>query len=181
MNLYLRLLRILLKTPFVRAMDLFATAEVMFRVWPTDCDVNMHMNNGRYLTLMDLGRINFMTRVGLLGKLMRRRWFPVIASVSSSYLRPLPPFRRFRLTTRLLGWDEKYFYMEQCFYSNGRLCANMLVKGLMLDSGKPVPSDEVLALLQPGIQSPDVTVLKQKMSLLANHQRHLNNPDSGNV
>ncbi|MDH5631677.1 MAG: thioesterase family protein [Gammaproteobacteria bacterium] len=180
MNLYLRLLRILLKTPFARSMDLFATADIMFRVWPTDCDLNMHMNNGRYLTLMDLGRINFMARVGLLAKLVRRRWFPVIASVTSSYLRPLPPFRRFRLATRLLGWDEKYFYMEQCFYSNGRLCANMIVKGLMLNAGRPVPSEQVLALLDPGLQSPDIAELRQKMSLLANQQRHLNNSNPGN-
>ena len=32
------------------------------RVWPNDLDTNAHMNNGRYLTLMDLGRFDLMTQ-----------------------------------------------------------------------------------------------------------------------
>mgnify|MGYP003290859366 CR=1 FL=1 len=31
-------------------------SRVCFRVLPNDCDVNLHMNNGRYWTIMDLGR-----------------------------------------------------------------------------------------------------------------------------
>ena len=47
------------------------------RVWPNDLDTNAHMNNGRYLTLMDLGRFDLMTQCGLVGVVLRQRWFPI--------------------------------------------------------------------------------------------------------
>ena len=37
-----------------------------FRVLPTDLDVNLHMNNGRFLQIMDLARIDWLLRTGIL-------------------------------------------------------------------------------------------------------------------
>ena len=36
-----------------------------FRAWPTDLDPSLHVNNGRYLALMDLGRLDLMVGAGL--------------------------------------------------------------------------------------------------------------------
>ena len=41
--------------------------------WPWDLDVWMEMNNGRALTLYDLGRLPMFRRAGILAAL-RRRW-----------------------------------------------------------------------------------------------------------
>ena len=41
------------------------------RVLPTDLDLNLHLNNGRALTLMDLGRVDLMLRMGVVGELRR--------------------------------------------------------------------------------------------------------------
>ncbi len=58
MNLYLRLFLLGLRLrlpPCDRAAALAVTeARTPFRVLPTDLDTLMHVNNGRYLTLMDL-------------------------------------------------------------------------------------------------------------------------------
>jgi acyl-CoA thioesterase FadM len=43
-------------------LDLLGESVVRFRVWPGDLDFNLHMNNGRYLTLMGLGRLDLMAR-----------------------------------------------------------------------------------------------------------------------
>ena len=43
------------------------------RVWPNDLDTNAHMNNGRYLTLMDLGRFDLMTQCGLVGTVLKKK------------------------------------------------------------------------------------------------------------
>ena len=43
--------------------------EITTRVWFNDLDINFHMNNGRYMTICDLTRVDLFVRSGL-GKLM---------------------------------------------------------------------------------------------------------------
>jgi len=147
MNLYLRLIRLLLMLPFVQRRQLLEPGRVRFRVWPTDCDINLHMNNGRYLTFMDLGRIHFISQVGLGRTLLRRRWSPVLSAAEINYIRPLRPFQSFELVTRLLTWDEKYFYIEQRFLAGDRLIAVGMVKGLFLQGRERVTSRAILDAL----------------------------------
>lgn len=156
MNLYLRLVKLLLLLPFVRRRPLFDTGRMTFRVWPNDCDINLHLNNGRYLTFMDLGRMHLLAQIGLLGVMLRRRWAPVLSAAEISFIRPLPPFRKFELVSRLLTWDDKYFYMEQRFLVGERLCAVALVKGLFLQRRERVDSKTVLAALGLDLIAPDM-------------------------
>ncbi|GAC28971.1 acyl-CoA thioesterase [Brumicola pallidula] len=46
---------------------------------PNDLDVNMHVNNGRYLTLCDLTRVDFFVRSGIAGLMLKHKWSPIIA------------------------------------------------------------------------------------------------------
>lgn len=157
MNLYLRLLRILIST--LRAgspQHALATARLKLRVWPHDCDLNFHMNNGRYLTVMDLGRLHLLGRMGLLAPLFRRKWAPVLAAAEISYIRPLAPFVAFELASRVAYWDEKYFYLEQTFSVGERLCAQATVKGLFVHNRAPVATADVLALLVHAPVRPDM-------------------------
>ena len=112
MNLYLRLLWLLWRMRSVVRRGLFEESRVAFRVWPNDCDLNLHMNNGRYLTFMDLGRTHLMGQAGMLKEMLRRRWLPVLAAAEITFIRSLAPFERFELVTRLVTWDEKYVYLE---------------------------------------------------------------------
>lgn len=43
----------------------FEVSRLPFRAWAHDLDTSLHMNNGRYWTLMDLGRTDLMLRMGL--------------------------------------------------------------------------------------------------------------------
>ena len=58
------------------------------RCWPWDIDLWMELNNGRTLTLLDLGRIPLASRIGLIGVLRRERQ-PVPAR-GRSIRRPRP-------------------------------------------------------------------------------------------
>lgn len=176
MNLYLRLLRLLLSLSFVHRRGLFDASRLRFRVWPTDCDLNLHMNNGRYLTLMDLGRVYTLAQTGLLRLILRQRWRPVLVAAEINYIRALLPLQRFTLATRLLTWDEKYFYLEQRFERGGTLCAIAMVKGLFLGRRSRIAPSEVAEAL--GIEAPpampavikhwnNLTALKKEYS--ANH------------
>lgn len=144
MNLYLRLLWLLLRMRGIQRNGLFDDSRVAFRVWPNDCDLNLHMNNGRYLTFMDLGRTHLMAQAGMLREFLRRRWLPVLGAAEITFIRPLPPLARFELVTRIVTWDEKYVYLEQTFERDGKLCAHAYVKGLFLVRGVKVPNAEVV-------------------------------------
>ena len=66
MNLWLRLIWVALSGWLGHRLDLPGEASrLTFRVWFHDLDPFRHMNNGRYLTLMDLGRTDLMVRSGL--------------------------------------------------------------------------------------------------------------------
>lgn len=100
MNLYLRLLWLLWRLHSLQRRGLFEESRVAFCVWPNDCDLNLHMNNGRYLSFMDLGRVHLTAQSGLLREALRRRWMPVLAAAEITFIRSLKPFQRFDLVTR---------------------------------------------------------------------------------
>jgi acyl-CoA thioesterase FadM len=115
MSLLARLIGVVLGALFGYRLQPMDTSRLVMRVWPTDLDPNLHMNNGRYLTVMDLGRVDLMIRIGLAGAALKKRWMPVVAAIQVRYRRSLAPFERYTLTTRLLSWDGKWFYLEQQF------------------------------------------------------------------
>ncbi len=154
MNLYLRLFLLLLRLPGLPQQPLLAESRVSFRVLPTDCDVNFHMNNGRYLTFMDLGRVHLMRQVRLIAHVVRNRWMPVLTGAEINFIRSLAPLQKFDLVTRIVTWDEKYFYIEQRFESRGMLCAHGFVKGLFLGQRGKISNAEVIAASGHEIEPP---------------------------
>ena len=128
------------------------------RVWPTDLDAFGHMNNGRYLTVMDLGRNDLVVRSGAMKLWLQRRWTPLLGGATIRYKRPLQPLRRYELRTQILCWDEKWFYFRQRFVRNGEVYAVALVKGLLrkMDGGEKVPPSEIPASLGISPESPPV-------------------------
>ena len=147
MNLYLRLLWLLWHMRGMEQRGLFDESRLAFRVLPNDLDLNLHMNNGRYLAFMDLGRVHLMAQAGLMVHVRRNRWMPVLAAAEITYLRSLNPFERFELVTRVMTWDDKYVYMEQTFEREGELCAHAYVKGLFLSHEGRVPNAELVGAM----------------------------------
>lgn len=82
------------------------------RVWATDIDPYLHLNNGRYLTLMDMGRLDLGVRTGLAALSLRRRWMPVAGAATVKFRRELRAFARFELSSRIAHWDERWLYFE---------------------------------------------------------------------
>ena len=59
--------------------------------WPWDLDIWMELNNGRTLTLYDLGRIPMAIRAGLIAVLRREGWGITVAGVSVRLNRAIDP------------------------------------------------------------------------------------------
>lgn len=139
MNLWLRLLW-LLSTASTRPAPpaLTDATRLLFRVWPHDLDPILHMNNGRYLTIMDLGRIDAMLRTGMWRAVRRHGWMPVASAIKIRFRRELKLFQRFALETRVVAWDETTAVIEQRFVieggeRDGQIAAHALFKGGFYD------------------------------------------------
>ncbi len=156
MSLLVRLVAVLLGLLVRGRLGPLDESVVTFRVWPNDLDLNGHMNNGRYLTLMDLGRVDLMGRIGVARTAITRRWRPVVGSATIRFRRSLRPFERYTLKSRVVCWDEKWFFIEQRFERGGTVVAVGLVKGLMRGPAGNVPTAEVLRAIDVTLASPDM-------------------------
>ena len=89
MNLYLRLLWVLIRCWRGQNMDQLDILERRMRVLPNDIDLNMHMNNGRYLTVADLLLIEYFARTGFLKLIPQKAWRPIAGGTIISFRREL--------------------------------------------------------------------------------------------
>ena len=121
--------------------------ESTFRVMPSDLDILMHMNNGRYLSILDAGRISYLVRTGLWGQFRERKWHPVVVAQTIVYRRSLTFWTKFTIRSTFVGFDSKNCYFEQQFVVDEREYASAVVAIRYLDdSGKSVQPADVLAL-----------------------------------
>jgi acyl-CoA thioesterase FadM len=156
MNLWFRFVFVLITSLFRRALGPLDESIHAFRVWPHDLDVNGHMNNGRYLTIMDLGRVDLILRTGLGRMAWKHGWSPLVGSATIRFRRSLDPFQRYQLKSRILCWDEKWFFIEQRFERRGELIAAGLVKGLLRGRNGNIPTAEVLRSVGAEMVSPEM-------------------------
>lgn len=143
MHPYLRLAGVVassFRAPRVHPLD---TLRLAMRVMPADVEVT-RMNNGRYFTLMDLGRLDLTFRCGLLVPLVKHKWFPLVSSVTARYRRSLRLGERYELVTRLAAFDAKYWYMEQRFETAGQVAMVAYLKGVFRGPRGNVPIAELL-------------------------------------
>jgi YbgC/YbaW family acyl-CoA thioester hydrolase len=113
-------------------LDLGDVARLRLRVLPTDIDVLRHVNNGLYLSLMDLGRWDLLLRSGVWQRMLADGVYPVVASSTMTYRKSLQLWQRYVLETRLVGYDERSVYVEQRFTVRGEVYARGIVRGSFL-------------------------------------------------
>jgi acyl-CoA thioesterase FadM len=147
MNLYLRLLWTLLRAWRKPPLRLGDTLQRELRVLPNDIDVNGHMNNGRYLTLIDLMLLEYFVRIGFAGVMLRRGWRPMAGGSFISYRRGLKPLQTFTLRFRLDACDQHWNYMRFEFVDGERVCAVGYMKGAAVGRGGLVRNEESYAAL----------------------------------
>lgn len=128
------------------------------RIWPQDLDPWRELNNGRTLTLFDLGRIPMARRMGLDRVLAQNGWGLTVAGNSTRYRRRVTLGQRLRQASRVIGWDARFIYMEQSFWRDdpqGSECtAHMLLRSAIISKGGMVPPAQLLAAMGVDIASP---------------------------
>ncbi|MEE9452892.1 MAG: acyl-CoA thioesterase [Paracoccaceae bacterium] len=112
---------------------------------PWDIDMWLELNNGRTLTLYDLGRLPFARRTGMLSALKRRKWGMVVAGLSVRYRRRVTMFQKFEMRTRAIGRDARFFYLSQTMWRNGEATSSALFRAAVTDKNGIVATDLVTA------------------------------------
>ena len=143
----LRTLLMMLTSRTKPRIDFREVGRVPMRVIPGDLDLLRHVNNGVYLSLMDLGRMDLMLRSGKWQELGRRGWYPVAASATLTYRRSLQLWQRYILETKFIGFDDKAMYVEQRFVHGGEVYVVGIVRARFLSKAGGTVSVTELAEL----------------------------------
>ncbi|MBM3270921.1 MAG: acyl-CoA thioesterase [Candidatus Sericytochromatia bacterium] len=117
------------------------------RCWPWDCDILGHMNNARYLSLMDVARWHFTFASGLWRRFRDTRAFPVMVRCEIDFRRSIKPFERFSLVTRPHRAGGRSVVVSQRFLVGDQVAAEALVTLTFIRGGRPAEVSAVLDAL----------------------------------
>ena len=149
---YLRLTRVLLFSKFKPKLNFYSrdSDSISMMVLPQDIDPFMELNNGRYVTLLDLGRYGYGSRVNINKFLKKQKWSLTITGTYNEYRYRLRLFQRFVLKTKIIGYDEKWFYFFQKIERNGKTHMASVVKyAFTSKNGIVKPKEVVEAMGEP--------------------------------
>lgn len=125
--------------------DPYAVSRLPLRVLPTDLDILKHVNNGVYFSLFDLGRFDLMMRSGMWDTFEEHGWYPVVAAETITFRRSLTLWQRFTVESRILGFDDRAFYLEHRAVVRGEVYTRAFIRARFLrKSGGTVPVQELL-------------------------------------
>jgi YbgC/YbaW family acyl-CoA thioester hydrolase len=159
-----------------KSKDLFDESIVKGRCWTNDLDLNWHMNNSRYLRECDFGRTLLILETGLWDAILIRRKNGMkdvsilVSALQVQYRQSVELGDTFEIRTRINGWDDKAFYLEQSIIldKNKQIAFSMLVRfGLTPRSLTPqmLVDDLYSGSIQSPTLSPAVQIFKDNYRL----------------
>lgn len=165
-----RTLWIFLTKRFMKPAGLNDVTEYSMRVLPTDLDLLMHVNNGIYFSLMDFGRWAMVFRNGVYDACYKKGWYAVVAGETIKFKKSLELWDKFTLQTKIVGHDEKNFFIQQKFICKGELMATGLVKVRFLKKkGGSVSPAEVYRTLNVQVEDKTTDLSGEWLALESKH------------
>ena len=157
--------------------DLFDTVRMEFRVGLLDIDLNLQLNTGKYVKIMDRCRLEHAVVTGLLHRAIEARTSTVVANTEIAYIRELRPYQRFQVHTRLLGWDDKYSYYDQRFESQRKLHTHALHRLAHMYGGKTISPQAFQEMTGLTLSSPPLPEYVRDWKTLLQNKRRLTERD----
>ncbi|MFJ6415895.1 acyl-CoA thioesterase [Paeniglutamicibacter sp. NPDC091659] len=145
MHVLFRLLVLLTTARKRPPVSIFDPISTPMRAMPTDIDIAMHINNGVYFSLFDLGRFELMVRSGAWGVIRKKKWTPVVQAETVTFRKSIVLNQRFTQETRLIGMDDRCIYFEQRMVANGEIYAQATIATRMVSKLGPVANEEIIA------------------------------------
>lgn len=155
MNLYLRLIVALIRGLRKEQQHPLEPVVTHFRVMPWDLDVLGHMNNGRYLQISDIARIDWMSRARIINAIVKNRWGALLGGSLVRYNRALKVWQKYRVVTRVTSWDERWFFIEHKFETIcGKEVATCLTRAALRSKKGWAGTQPIINDVVPGLESP---------------------------
>jgi acyl-CoA thioesterase FadM len=146
-NLWFRLIWLLLAGRSRAGVGLLDACATPFRVWPSDLDVLRHMNNGKYLSIMDLARLDWLARTGVAAKFRQAQLFPIVTQSCMRYRRSLTLWQPFTIETQFVAANESEFFIAQRFMRAQKCVAYGMIQGRMMHPKRgSIPTAETLTI-----------------------------------
>lgn len=122
---------------------------------PWDLDLWMELNNGRTLTLFDIGRVSMGERNGTNAAAKEHRFGIAMAGATVRYRKRITMFQKLEMRTRCAGFDDKFIYMEQGMWDKDGVCCNhLLIRAAVLKKRKMVPPAQFFEKFDATVSSP---------------------------
>jgi YbgC/YbaW family acyl-CoA thioester hydrolase len=162
--------------------NLFDETIVKGRCWTNDLDLNWHMNNARYLRQCDFGRSSLIVETGLWETILIRRKNGmkdanfIVNALQVQYRQSVKLGDSFEIRTRINGWDDKAFYLEQSMIlDKDKQIALLMLNRFAITPRSLTPQMLVDDLNSGSIQSPTlsptVQVFKDNYKLNYQHTK----------
>ncbi len=159
---FLRMAKELWKFRNAPALPLLGTHVSTHRCWPWDLDPWVELNNGRTLTIYDLGRIPLGVRTGLRDVLRANNWGLTVAGNTVRYRRRVRAFDRVTIHSRCIGWDGRFLYIEQSMWKGDECTSHMVIRSAVTSADGIVAPERLLAALGQPVASPTLPDFVQK-------------------
>jgi acyl-CoA thioesterase FadM len=154
MNLWLRLIAVIIGSRLRPRMHLMDCGRIRMTVFPNDLDLNLHCNNARYLAFADLGRFDWFVRTGILKLARKHQALPMIGDAIAKFRRDMKVFQRCEIQTRMVGWDQKWAFVEHRFVRNGRVLGVVAIRGVFKSKNGLLDPNTILASFSVDATSP---------------------------
>ena len=143
----LRMLSTVIRGALAQPIDVLDESRISLRVLPNDVDYNLHLNNGRFLTIMDLGRTDWGMRARAWPRWMKLGWKPLAGSVTIRFDRSIEAMAGYELRSRIVCWDHKWTYFQQEFWNGEQRAAVAYVKVVLKHGRRTVPPARAMAAM----------------------------------
>ncbi|MGI9281332.1 MAG: acyl-CoA thioesterase [Endozoicomonas sp.] len=140
---FFRLLTTIRKAKKAPSLPAHAVSENSFRCMPWDLDLFMEMNNGRVLTLYDLGRFTLSIQTGLAKVLKDNSWGLVVAGSTTRYRKRVRMFDAVTMYTQVVAMDERWIYIIQSMWVKGEPTSSILLRTAITEKGKMIDTERV--------------------------------------
>ncbi|XP_012217286.1 protein THEM6-like [Linepithema humile] len=123
-----------------------------------DIDIVLtHMNNARYLRELDFARYYHYDRTKLYTAILKRGGVAFQTASNVRYRRAISFFRPYKITTKIIYWDNKHFYMEQRFINITDNFVYAIVLNRQTVIGQEISIQNIITDIEPDTRRPKLT------------------------
>ena len=150
---FFRLFRAYFLSKLTKNIKIEEESTLVMRCGLSDIDPYGEINNGRYQTLADVGRFNHGFRTGFFNKATKNKIYFTVAGATIKYRYRIPFGEKFKMTTKIIYFDEKWTYFLHKFIAKDRVTTTILVRTGIVKNSKIIRSKEASLIFNFNIPS----------------------------